>query len=187
MKSGNAKLKDLFAKDCYTTGEAAELCQLSQQTIIRCFDGGLLGGFRVPGSKFRRIPRESLLKFMQEYNLAVANEMKKYCSKIFVLTDNDYFHQLVFKIIDARFDLYHAIDPFQAGIFFAQGMFPILDGGYSNYSAVQVLLDSLSRVERVGVKAIMVNNPRNLRITPDVLVIDHVSNLSDINEVLCID
>ena len=29
-------------------------------TIIRCFDSGRLRGFRVPGSKFRRIPREEL-------------------------------------------------------------------------------------------------------------------------------
>ena len=47
-------------KQIFTTGEAAELCNVSQQTIIRCFDQGRLDGFRVPGSRFRRIPRESL-------------------------------------------------------------------------------------------------------------------------------
>lgn len=52
-------------KRIYTTGEAAELCKVSQQTIIRCFDAGRIGGFRVPGSKFRRIPREELLRFMR--------------------------------------------------------------------------------------------------------------------------
>jgi excisionase family DNA binding protein len=52
-------------KRIYSTGEAAELCKVSQQTIIRCFDAGRIGGFRVPGSKFRRIPREELLRFMR--------------------------------------------------------------------------------------------------------------------------
>src|SRR5215207_9823380 len=52
-------------KDVYTTGEAAEICKVSQQTIIRCFDAGRLSGFRVPGSKFRRIPREELIRFMR--------------------------------------------------------------------------------------------------------------------------
>ncbi len=52
-------------KKIFTTGEAAEICKVSQQTIIRCFDGGRLGGFRVPGSKFRRIPRAELVKFMR--------------------------------------------------------------------------------------------------------------------------
>lgn len=52
-------------KAVFTTGEAAKLCRVSQQTIIRCFDGGEIRGFRVPGSRFRRIPRESLLRFMK--------------------------------------------------------------------------------------------------------------------------
>lgn len=52
-------------KRIFTTGEAAALCKVSQQTIIRCFDAGRLIGFRVPGSKFRRIPRDELLRFMK--------------------------------------------------------------------------------------------------------------------------
>lgn len=53
-------------KRIFTTGEAADVCKVSQQTIIRCFDSGRLGGFRVPGSKFRRIPRADLIKFMRD-------------------------------------------------------------------------------------------------------------------------
>lgn len=54
-------------KEVYTTGEAAKICRVSQQTIIRCFDKGCLkGGFKVPGSRFRRIPRRALLKFMED-------------------------------------------------------------------------------------------------------------------------
>ncbi|HLP43794.1 MAG TPA: helix-turn-helix domain-containing protein, partial [Candidatus Nanoarchaeia archaeon] len=48
-------------KEIFTTGEAAEICKISQQTIIRRFDAKDLGGFIVPGSKFRRIPREELI------------------------------------------------------------------------------------------------------------------------------
>src|SRR6266567_3544537 len=53
-------------KTVFTTGEAAKICKVSQQTIIRCFDNGQLKGFRVPGSRFRRIPREALYKFMKD-------------------------------------------------------------------------------------------------------------------------
>ena len=56
---------DLSRKRIFTTGEAAQVCKVSQQTIIRCFDSGRLTGFRVPGSKFRRIPREELIRFMK--------------------------------------------------------------------------------------------------------------------------
>jgi excisionase family DNA binding protein len=52
-------------KQLFTTGEAAEICKVSQQTIIRAFDNGRLRGFRVPGSRFRRILRGELLRYMQ--------------------------------------------------------------------------------------------------------------------------
>ena len=60
-------------KDLFTTGEAAEICRVSQQTIIRCFDSGRLRGFRVPGSKFRRIPRQNLVKFMRDNSIPLDN------------------------------------------------------------------------------------------------------------------
>src|SRR5271163_127197 len=60
-------------KEIFTTGEAAEVCKVSQQTIIRCFDAGRLGGFRVPGSKFRRIPRDALVKFMKDNGIPLDN------------------------------------------------------------------------------------------------------------------
>ncbi|MCH7596957.1 MAG: helix-turn-helix domain-containing protein, partial [Planctomycetes bacterium] len=48
-------------KQVFTTGEVATVCKVSQQTVIRCFDSGRLKGFRVPGSRFRRIPRHALM------------------------------------------------------------------------------------------------------------------------------
>ncbi|MDG2094013.1 MAG: response regulator [Phycisphaerales bacterium] len=56
-------------KQVFTTGEAARLCNLSQQTIIRCFDAGRVRGYRVPGSKTRRIPRGELVRFMRSHNM----------------------------------------------------------------------------------------------------------------------
>ena len=54
----------------FTTGEAAKICDVSQQTIIRCFDNGSIKGFRVPGSRFRRIPRDKLYAFMRENGIS---------------------------------------------------------------------------------------------------------------------
>ncbi|MAT82202.1 MAG: regulator [Phycisphaerae bacterium] len=57
------------AKQVFTTGEAAKICNLSQQTIIRCFDAGRLRGYKVPGSKARRIPRDELVQFMRSHHM----------------------------------------------------------------------------------------------------------------------
>ena len=65
------KNRALTEKQVLTTGEAAELCRVSQQTIIRCFDSGRLTGFRVPGSRFRRIPKSELIRFMRVNKIPV--------------------------------------------------------------------------------------------------------------------
>ncbi|MHC5001718.1 MAG: helix-turn-helix domain-containing protein [Planctomycetota bacterium] len=62
---------DWSRKEVFSTGEAARICNISQQTIIRCFDSGFLQGFRVPGSRFRRIPRDELIRFMKAHDIPV--------------------------------------------------------------------------------------------------------------------
>ena len=48
----------------YTTTEAAKICGLSHRTIAKLFDAGLIKGYRLPGSGFRRIPEKELLAFI---------------------------------------------------------------------------------------------------------------------------
>lgn len=65
-------MKDEGIPDCskerlFTTGEAAKICNISQQQIIRYFNKGVLGGYRIPiNGKFRKIPRSCLVKFMED-------------------------------------------------------------------------------------------------------------------------
>ena len=66
MGEGRQKWK---GKEYFSTGEAAEICCVSQQTIIRHFDSGRIRGHRVPGSRFRRIPREELLRFLRDNDM----------------------------------------------------------------------------------------------------------------------
>ena len=63
---------DTPRKEAFSTGEVARICRISQQTVIRCFDKGRIKGFRIPGSGFRRVPREALLQFMRENDMAIA-------------------------------------------------------------------------------------------------------------------
>jgi len=54
-----------------STGQAAEALGVSAQTIIRLFDEGGVAGFRIPGSRFRRIYLDALLEYAKRYNLRV--------------------------------------------------------------------------------------------------------------------
>jgi len=104
-------------KDLFTTGEAAEICKVSQQTIIRCFDAGRLEGFRVPGSRFRRIPRQSLVKFMQENKIPLdAIESGK--RKVLIVDDDVEIVELIVEVLkrDGRFETETASSGYEAGI-----------------------------------------------------------------------
>lgn len=52
-----------------TTGEAARVCGVAVQTIIRWIDRGVLCGLRIPGSRARRVRIEDLISFMHHYHL----------------------------------------------------------------------------------------------------------------------
>ena len=104
-------------KELFTTGEAADLCNLSQQTIIRCFDSGRLRGFRIPGSKFRKIPRDSLLKFMKENSIPIltAQSGKR---RLLIVDDDAEIVELMTDVLarDGRFDVRTASTGYDAGI-----------------------------------------------------------------------
>lgn len=112
----------LSTKRIFTTGEAAAVCKVSQQTIIRCFDAGRLTGFRVPGSKFRRIPRDELLRFMQANGIPTealgVPESKSSVIRVLVVDDDQAFVRLAeHAFSDAtRFEVRSAATGYDAGI-----------------------------------------------------------------------
>ncbi|MFN4244006.1 MAG: response regulator [Tepidisphaerales bacterium] len=104
-------------KTVFTTGEAADICKVSQQTIIRCFDSGRLKGFRVPGSRFRRIPRESLLNFMRENGIP-PDALDSGKQKILVVDDDPEIVELFVDVLtrDGRFEVKTARSGYDAGM-----------------------------------------------------------------------
>ncbi|HUU16274.1 MAG TPA: response regulator [Sedimentisphaerales bacterium] len=104
-------------KDLYTTGEAAEICRVSQQTIIRCFDAGRLEGFRVPGSRFRRIPRQNLIKFMKDNHIPL-DSIESGKRKVLVVDDDAEIVELIVEVLerDGRFELKTASSGYEAGM-----------------------------------------------------------------------
>jgi excisionase family DNA binding protein len=104
-------------KTVFTTGEAAEICKVSQQTIIRCFDSGRLRGFRVPGSRFRRIPRDALLAFMKDNGIP-PDALDSGKSKILVVDDDPEIVELFVDVLqrDGRFEVKTADTGYNAGI-----------------------------------------------------------------------
>ena len=104
-------------KTVFTTGEAAKICKVSQQTIIRCFDSGQLKGFRVPGSRFRRIPRDVLYKFMKDNGIPT-DALESGKRKALVVDDDENLLDLIVDALEAdgRFEIRTANNGFDAGM-----------------------------------------------------------------------
>ena len=107
----------MAVKTVFTTGEAAKICKVSQQTIIRCFDTGQLKGFRVPGSRFRRIPREQLYNFMRENGIPT-DVLEGDKRKILLVDDDIDIVNLIKDVLerDSRFEVRVANNGFDAGM-----------------------------------------------------------------------
>jgi excisionase family DNA binding protein len=104
-------------KTVFTTGEAAKICKVSQQTIIRCFDSGQLKGFRVPGSRFRRIPRAELFNFMKDNGIPT-DALESGRRKVLIVDDDAELVELISDVFekDGRFEIRTANNGFEAGM-----------------------------------------------------------------------
>ena len=118
MAKAKANAADGWAgKQVFTTGEAAAICKVSQQTIIRCFDSGRLTGFRVPGSRFRRIPRKDLLQFMKSNDIPT-DALESTKRRVLVVDDDEQIIELFLDVLsrDDRFEVKSARTGYDAGM-----------------------------------------------------------------------
>ena len=110
-------MADIRNKTVFTTGEVANVCKVSQQTVIRCFDSGRLQGFRVPGSRFRRIPRDSLITFMKTNGIPL-DHLESGKKRVLVVDDDEAIIDMFTELLerDGRFEVKTASTGYDAGL-----------------------------------------------------------------------
>jgi excisionase family DNA binding protein len=115
--NGQSQAPSRNDKRIFTTGEAAAICKVSQQTIIRCFDSGRLTGFRVPGSKFRRIPREELIRFMKANGIPL-EALEGSSKRVLVVDDDPAIVDTLVQVLtrDGRWEVKTATTGYDAGM-----------------------------------------------------------------------
>ncbi len=60
-------------KDILTTGEVAQICKVAPRTVSKWVDTGQLRGYRIPGSRDRRVPLQQLIRFMRAHGMPLDN------------------------------------------------------------------------------------------------------------------
>ncbi len=104
-------------KDVLTTGEVAKVCNVAPRTVSKWFDSGQLKGYRIPGSKDRRIPMTSLLQFMKDHGIPMDGVMAGN-PRVLVVDDESEITTVLKKLLieQTNYEVKTASNGFEAGL-----------------------------------------------------------------------
>ena len=104
-------------KDVLTTGEVAKICNVAPRTVSKWFDSGALHGYRIPGSKDRRIPLNQLIRFMKQHGMPL-NGLMTGSTRVMIVDDEQDIVEVLEKILedDAKYEVEIAKGGFAAGV-----------------------------------------------------------------------
>lgn len=104
-------------KDVLTTGEVAKICNVAPRTVSKWFDSGALPGYRIPGSKDRRIPLNQLIRFMKQHGMPL-NGLMTGATRVLIVDDEQDIVEVLEKILEdeAKYEVEVARSGFAAGL-----------------------------------------------------------------------
>jgi excisionase family DNA binding protein len=104
-------------KEVLTTGEVAKICNVAPRTVSKWFDSGTLKGYRIPGSKDRRIPVAELLKFMKAYGIPFES-MSSGRTRVMIVDDEREIVDVLKKVLteQTNYEVHTATSGFEAGM-----------------------------------------------------------------------
>lgn len=104
-------------KDILTTGEVAKICNVAPRTVSKWFDSGQLRGYRIPGSKDRRIPLNSLIRFMKQHNIPL-DGLQSGKTRVLIVDDESEIVEVLEKVLteQANYEVETAHSGFNAGV-----------------------------------------------------------------------
>jgi len=100
-------------KDVLTTGQVARICRVAPRTVSKWVDSGKLRGYRIPGSRDRRVPMEQLVAFLRAHNMPLDSLDLGLCRVLIVADDAG---ELVLAINQSgQYEAFAAVNEFEAG------------------------------------------------------------------------
>ena len=104
-------------KDVLTTGDVARICNVAPRTVSKWFDSGQLRGYRIPGSKDRRIPLAQLVRFMRAHGIPL-HGLDGNTTRVLLVDDNADLARSLAEALerDGRYEVRVANGPFDAGM-----------------------------------------------------------------------
>ncbi len=103
-------------RNVLTTGEVAKICNVAPRTVSKWFDAGQLRGYRIPGSKDRRIPLDHLVRFMRAHGNPL-NGLDSGARRVLVIDDDAAVCRAISNVLadDGRYEVVTTESAFEAG------------------------------------------------------------------------
>ena len=100
----------------FTTGEVANICGVSADTVSRWFDLGQIDGYRLGPGGDRRIPYESLRKFMLSHGIPL-ERLEEGERRVLVVDDDPFYLDIIPSVLarDSEYIVLTASTGFDAG------------------------------------------------------------------------
>lgn len=104
-------------KDVLTTGQVARICNVAPRTVSKWFDTGQLRGYRIPGSKDRRIPLRALIRFMKAHGMPL-NGIESGQTRVLILDCEQDMADLLSRTLgeEGTYEVHTAASAFEAGM-----------------------------------------------------------------------
>lgn len=104
-------------KEVLTTGEVARICNVAPRTVSKWFDTGQLKGYRIPGSRDRRIPVNHLVKFMRAHGMPL-NGLDGSQLRVLVVDDEPSMVEMLQDMLatNSKYEVRTAQNGFEAGM-----------------------------------------------------------------------
>ena len=104
-------------KDILTTGEVAKICNVAPRTVSKWFDSGSLQGYRIPGSKDRRIPLNALVRFMKQHHIPL-DGLQSGKTRVLLVDAPSEIMDVLTKVLSeqANYEVHRADSGFAAGV-----------------------------------------------------------------------
>jgi excisionase family DNA binding protein len=98
-----------------TTGQVARICQVAPRTVSKWFDQGQLHGYRIPGSRDRRIPVDQLVAFMRSNGIPLTG-LDDGLRRVLLVGDGGPTDASDAAIARSRLEIRSATNGFEAGV-----------------------------------------------------------------------
>ena len=146
-------------KDVLTTGQVAQICNVAPRTVTKWFDSEKLKGYRIPGSRDRRIPASELVRFMKAHNMPT--EMLEAGKRRVLIIDDNHENATTLAAAltaTANYEVETVHNSFDAGVF-AQRFMPhavLINLLSSSIDAWQICKNIHANGDLVGTKVVAV-------------------------------